>query len=88
MIRPNGNPLTPNSLAADGIQGAGAKASGPCRVKHSDQTAAALLLAQVATDAARAQLDRYALETDTPAHGVVEASDLLDAARAAMVGAP
>lgn len=49
---------------------------------------AALLLAQVATDAARSQLDRYALESDTPALGVVEAADLLDAARAALAGAP
>ena len=49
---------------------------------------AALLLAQIATDAARTQLDRYALATDWPALGIVEAADLLDAARAALAGAP
>ena len=44
-----------------------------------------LVLALAATDAARAQLARYALVTDTPAWGVVEAADLLDAARAMLV---
>ena len=44
-----------------------------------ETTALALTLA--ATNAARAQLARYALGTDTPAWGVVEAADLLDAAR-------
>lgn len=35
MTRPNENPLTPDSLAADGMQGAKAKALGPCRAKHT-----------------------------------------------------
>ena len=88
MTRPNENPLTPDSLAADGIQGADAKTLGPCDAKHSPQTCAARFLALSAMDAAQAQLDRYALVTDDPAPGVVEAADLLDAARAAMEGTP
>lgn len=90
MIWPNENPLTiPNSLAAEGMmQGAGARADHRCEAKHSPQEASALILAQVATDAARVQLDRYALATDWPALDIVEAADLLDAARAALDGAP
>lgn len=42
------------------------------------------ILALAAIDAARAQLARYALATDWPPLGMVEASDLLDAARAAL----
>lgn len=42
MSRPNGNPLTPDSLAADGMQGAKAKAHGPCRAKHSPTRAQAI----------------------------------------------
>ena len=41
----------------------------------------------IALDASREQLDRYALATDQPEPGIVEAADLLDAARAAMAGA-
>lgn len=37
-------------------------------------------------DRAIATLDRYALETDNPEHGAVEAADHLDAARAALAG--
>jgi hypothetical protein len=37
MMWPNENPLTPDSLAADGIQGADAKTLGPCEAKHSPQ---------------------------------------------------
>lgn len=33
-------------------------------------------------------LDRYALATDSPEPGIVEAADLLDAARAALAGSP
>ena len=51
---------------------------------HSPQQAAALSLVLSAMDTARTQLDRYALVTDTPAWGVVEAADLLDAARAVL----
>ena len=35
---------------------------------------------------ARERLSRYARETDDPASGIVEAADLLDAARAALCG--
>lgn len=42
------------------------------------------ILTIAAIDAARAQLARYALATDWPPLGMVEASDLLDAAREAL----
>lgn len=51
------------------------------RAESSPEQAATLTLALTATDAARGQLSRYAGMTDTPADGVVEAADLLDAAR-------
>lgn len=41
-------------------------------------------LAVVAIDIARDQLARYALQTDSPAFGVVDAADLLDGARDAL----
>lgn len=40
-----------------------------------------LCLALAAVDAARAQLDRYASATDTPAWCAVDAADALDSAR-------
>src|SRR3546814_4195116 len=79
MIRPTKNPLSPNSLAADGNQGAEAKALGPCGAQDNPQAASARILALTAVHGARGQLDRYALVTDTPARGVVEAADLPDA---------
>lgn len=91
MIGPNKNPLTiPASLATDGIQGAEAKTLGPCEVKDTPEGRTARTLALIATDTARAQLARYALLTDWPALGVVEAADLLDSARAMLAdrGAP
>jgi len=48
--------------------------------EHSPLQVSALFLARVAADAAKAQLDIYALTTDTPAPCLVEAADLLDAA--------
>lgn len=88
MKAANRSPLTPASLAADGMKGAGAKANGHCGAQHSPQEVAALFLARVAMDAAKAQLDAYALATVDPHPGVVEAADLLDAARAGLDGAP
>ncbi len=41
-------------------------------------------LAVVAIDVARDHLARYALQTDSPAFGVVDAADLLDGARNAL----
>ena len=82
MTWANENALTPASLATDGIQGAEAKALGPCEVKDTPEGRTARILALTATDAARTQLARYALVTDWPAWGIVEAADLLDAARA------
>lgn len=51
------------------------------------ETFAPLSLALAAVDAARATLDRYALATDSPAWGAVEAADLLDASRVALADA-
>ena len=73
-------PLTPDSLAAEGMQGASAGACGRCGTKHSAE-AAALFLALSATDAARGQLERLASITAHPVPGIVDAADLLDAAR-------
>lgn len=80
MTRPTKNPLTPNSLAADGNQGAEARALGPHEEQDSPEAAVARILALSAFHAAYGLLDRYALLTDMPARGVVEAVDLMDAA--------
>ncbi|MCE4510321.1 hypothetical protein [Xanthomonas hortorum] len=48
---------------------------------------AAICLAAGAMEAARRQLEVYALQTDEPSPGIVEAADLLDAARAVLDGA-
>lgn len=87
MIRPKKFALTPASLATDGNQGERTKAQGPCEVKHSPHDCIPLFLAVVAMDAALEQLDRYAMATDEPAWGVVDAADMLDAARDAMAQA-
>ena len=50
-----------------------------------DRETAALFLARVALDAAREQFDRYALLTDEPQPGTVEAADLIEAAQAIML---
>lgn len=87
MIGANGNPLTPASLAADGTQGADAKAfASDCWAQHSPHGNAPLFLALVAMDAAQTQLDAYALATDDPLPGTAEAADLLAAARDALGG--
>lgn len=45
-----------------------------------------LQCARADIERAIATLHRYAQDTDTPAHGVVECADHLDAARAALDG--
>ena len=92
---PNENPLTPDSLAADGIQGAGAKASGPSDAnatgtRRGGQTAGVqgVTRARVAVQGAAALLGAYARQTDFPPAGIVEAADLLDVALSALDGAP
>src|SRR3546814_18517782 len=72
MIRPTKNPLIPNSLAADGNQGAEAKALGPCGAPDNPQAAYARILALTAVHGARGQLDRYALITSTDRQRVVK----------------
>lgn len=90
MSRANENPLFPASLAANGIQGADAKASGRCKVEHSRSQRDTRLLAVLALDSARHWLTRYAEQTDAPIGDWVEAADLLDIARDLMTqgGAP
>lgn len=95
MIRPDKNPLTPDSLAADGMQGAGAKANGPSDAnatgtRRGGQTASVqgVTLARVAVQGAMALLGAYARQTDFPPAGIVEAADLLDVALSALDGAP
>lgn len=84
MIRPSKNPLTPDSLAADGIRGRDAKASDHCRREDTPSEAVALLFARAAIHSARHWLDRYAGMTADPAPGTVEAADYLDAAAEAI----
>lgn len=86
MKRPNKNPLTPDSLAADGMQGAGANAVSVGSAEHSPTGHVALLAAAALMDAAADYFHACALETDDPRPGVVEAADLLDAARAVLAG--
>lgn len=80
MNRPNKNPLTPDSLVADGIKGRVAKADDRCRRDDTPSEAVALLFARAAVQSARAWLGRYAGMTDDPAPGTVEAADCLDEA--------
>ena len=95
MTWPNENPLTPDSLAADGMQGAGAKAAslsdanatGTRRGRQSVGVRG-VTLARVAVQGAAALLSAFARETDFPPAGVVEAADLLDVALSALDGAP
>jgi hypothetical protein len=77
MSRPTKKPLTPNSLAADGMQGAGAKAQGPCGSENSAEAARARILARSSLQAAQDHLERCAALTDRPAPGMVEAADNL-----------
>ena len=95
MTWPNENPLIPDSLAADGIQGAGAKADGPSDAnatgtRRGGQTARAedVALARAAVEGAASLLAAYAHETDCPPAGIVEAADLLDVALSALDGGP
>ena len=95
MIGPNESPLTPDSLAADGMQGAGAKASGPSDANATGTRRGGQLagvqgvpLARVAVHSAAALLGAYARTTDFPPAGIVEAADLLDVALSALDGAP
>lgn len=48
--------------------------------EHRHMQLSALFLARVAINAAQSQLGLYALATDAPLHGLVEAADHLDAA--------
>lgn len=73
-------PLTPASLATDGMQGADASAGSISEAEHSAEREA-LRLALTDTDSARGKLRGLAVLTDDPPPGTVEAADLLDAAR-------
>jgi hypothetical protein len=84
MSGPNENPLIPESLAADGMQGAGAAtwdrgADEPTRLPRAVRLRASWLI-----DAARCLLLDHADSTDRPDPRAVEASDWLDAATVAL----
>jgi hypothetical protein len=83
-----GSPLIPDGLAAEGMQGAEAGPCGHCVAKDNLRATTARILARAALEAASAHLAIYALETDAPEPGVVEAADFLDAACAALDGLP
>ena len=56
--------------------------------KHTPHAAELRILALSGLDDVPARLARYALTTNAPALGIVEAADLLDAASAALGGTP
>ena len=87
MSWPKRNPLPPDSLAADGIQGAEAKTLGQCEREHSAGHTAARMLVLSAIDTAREHLGCYALANDDPEPGMVDAADLLDAAARCLASA-
>ena len=84
MSWPNEKPLVPDSLAADGIKGQGAKAKGRCRRDDTPSEAVALVFARAGIYSVQQWLGRYSLLTDDPAPGTVEAADLIDAAADAL----
>jgi hypothetical protein len=80
MTAPKRNPLTPDSLAAEGNRGAGVNTRGAHTRESTPGAPATLLLASVAIQSAITYLDRHARLTDAPPAGLVEAADYLDAA--------
>lgn len=90
MSDPNENPPIPDSLAAEGIQGADAKASGPSELQDSRLPLRTRDYLLVRLIAAWVAFQVYALQTDSPEPGIPEAADLLDAAIVAILkgGAP
>lgn len=84
MNRTNENPLNPDSLAADGIKGQGAKAKGRCMRHDTPSEAVALLFTRAGIYSVQQWLGRYSLLTDDPAPGTVEAADFIDAAADAL----
>lgn len=84
MNAPKKHPLTPDSLAADGMQGAGAKAEGRCRRDDTPSEAVARLFLRAAIASALEWADRYAAMTHDPVPGMVEAADFLELAADAL----
>ena len=84
MSRPNKSLSIPDSLAADGIEGQGAKARCRCRRDDTPSEAVALLFMRAAVYSAQQWAGRYSLMTDDPATGTVEAADCLDEAADAL----
>lgn len=84
MIRPPDikKPHGGNREASDNTRALASDSEG----KDNPPASAALFLAVVAIDAARDQLDQYALATDDPDPETVTAADLLDVARALLGG--
>lgn len=75
------NALFPDSWQADGNQGAGANADGVSTAEHSAGQTLAPSQAVAMLGTAAEFLDTYARATDEPGPGIVEAADLLPAAR-------
>ena len=86
MNRRKENPLTPNSLQADGIQGGGARAKGRCRREDTPSEAAARPFLRAAVASGQDWADRYSRMTAEPAPGIVEAADFLELASDALAG--
>lgn len=91
MKRRNENPLIPDSLAANGRQGADEKARGPLtgnviRIAPPAQRqgTCAIVHARAAVQGAVALLDGMARATDFPPAGMVEVADLLEVALSAL----
>jgi hypothetical protein len=80
MSRPKKNPLdSPASLAANGDQGANAKAGqGTSDVEHTVESAESLLRLGIAL--ALCGVNALALLTDDPTPGIVDAADFIEAA--------
>ncbi|HEY4583242.1 MAG TPA: hypothetical protein VIG88_10320 [Lysobacter sp.] len=80
----NGNPLIPESLAADGIQGADAATWDRSPDEPTRLPRAVRIRASWHIDAARTLLLDHADATDRPDPRAVEAADWLDAATVAL----
>lgn len=80
MRAPTKRPLTPDSLAADGIKGRSAKADGPCSWDDTATEADVLAALAGAIQVARTLGRCYAAMTCDPSSGAVEAADWMDLA--------
>lgn len=87
MSRPKKFALVPASLATDGNKGEGTNARGVGLSEDSRDLSTSLRCALATLGAAAAFLDAHARATDEPGPGIVDAADLIDAARAMLAQA-